>query len=76
MADNMEPVIPKPYQGIEECQFCDAKYHPMLRWSRGGTVITVCDSWYHVMVGNPDPKCADQARAAGFEPRPDKTPSR
>ena len=69
-------IIPKRYQGMEECQFCGAIYHPMMRWSKGGTVIFVCSPDYHKHNNQPDPGCRDQARELGFEPRPDLTPTR
>lgn len=60
------PIIPKPWTGMEVCQFCDRSYHPMMRWTLGGTRIVVCD----------DQACQDKAWEAGFEQRPDLTPKR
>jgi transcriptional regulator with XRE-family HTH domain len=59
-------IIPKPFHGLEECQFCERVYHPMMRWTLSGVKIFVCDAQ----------ACKDQAWEAGFEPRPDLTPSR
>jgi transcriptional regulator with XRE-family HTH domain len=59
-------IKPKPWGGLEVCQFCDTSYHPMMRWSLGSTRITVCH----------DKACQDKAWEAGFEQRPDLTPKR
>lgn len=59
-------IVPKPWHGLEECQFCDTSYHPMIRWTLGNTRIFVCGAQ----------TCKDQAWEAGFEPRPDLTPKR
>ena len=60
------PITPKPFRGLEECQFCHKQYHPMMRWTLGNTMIFVCL----------DKACQDKAWEAGFEQRPDLTPTR
>jgi transcriptional regulator with XRE-family HTH domain len=59
-------IIPKPLQGLEECQFCERVFHPMPRWTLGSTRIFVCGKQ----------ECRNKAWEAGFEPRPDLTPKR
>lgn len=59
-------IVPKPFHGMEECQFCDRVFHPMMRWTLGSTRIFVCGAQ----------PCKDQAWEAGFEQRPDLTPVR
>jgi hypothetical protein len=73
-----EPIIvPKERWGsIEVCQFCDACYHPMMRWSRGNTVITVCSPEHHKLMNQNDTGCERIAGDFGFKRRPDLTPRR
>ncbi len=59
-------IVPKPWHGLEECQFCDRVFHPMPRWTLGNTRIFMCD----------EKECQNRAWEAGFEPRPDLTPKR
>lgn len=67
---------------MEKCEYCATEYHPMLRATKQGKVIFVCE--YHFTYnedGSLDKMflsnaCKDKAIADGFTLRRDLTPRR
>lgn len=51
----------------EHCQYCDAAYHPMMRWVNSENEMFFCCG---------KDECEAKAKKAGFEARPDITPRR
>lgn len=75
-----EPIIvPRRRRaGLEVCEFCGVSYHPMMRWAKGSTLVTVCSPEFYRRRDRDrsDPGCEKKAEELGFERRPDLTPRR
>lgn len=69
-------------RAIEVCEYCDACYHPMMRWTKDNETIFVHSFTFNMDAGPEEPvivmddTCEKNAIADGFEKRPDLTPRR
>ena len=63
---------------MEKCHYCGYEYHPMLRATKGGKLICVCEFYYDEDLEKLITKeeCKKKAIADGYKLRRDLTPSR
>ena len=66
---------------MEKCKYCGIEFHPMVRWTKPGELIYVCqltikrtDSGDITIIPGSD--CEVKAAADGYTRRVDLTPSR